>query len=180
MKIWLLQADANNYNNFTLVDGSGWKQLVGLESFAGKPMQRGWIPYQVKIIKERKAGDMQAFFGGVSAVNQKTINTLDKFFNNNIEFLLLDYEKEPYYAINILEMLDCIDYERSLINRFSDGNIMSFDKYAFVKEKVEKKHIFKIIDEPRKFPFVSDEFRQQVIDNGLTGFLFSEVWSSEE
>lgn len=180
MRIWLLQADANNYDNFTLLDDSGWKKLVDTKSFAGESMKLEWTPYQVKVIKERKIGDLQAFFGGVFAVNEKTINTVNQYFQTDtIEFLPLTYDKQNYYAVNILELLDCIDYKRSSINRFSDGKIMSFNKYSFAQDKIEGRHIFKITDEPRKFPFVSDEFRERVIENGLTGFLFTEVWNSE-
>lgn len=180
MKIWTMQADANNYNNFTLIDDAGWKDLVRLDSFAGNPMREEWVPYQVKILKDKKIGDMQAFFGGVPALNQNAIDKLAIFFQDNIELLPLSYEKDSYFALNVLDLINCVNYEKADINRFSDGNIMSFNRYEFIKEKIENKHIFKIIDEPRKFPFVSNEFKMKVVENELTGFLFTEVWDSEK
>ena len=56
---------------------------------------------------------------------------------------------------------------------------MRFIKYEFIKERVSGNPIFKIIDEPLKRPFVSDVFRQRVIDNNLKGFKFELVWDSE-
>lgn len=40
--------------------------------------------------------------------------------------------------------------------------------------------IFKLIDEPRRSPFVSEKFKKAVEDNNLTGFKFELVWDSEE
>jgi len=40
-------------------------------------------------------------------------------------------------------------------------------------------HIFKISDENKRNPFVSDEFRDAVIANKLTGFHFEEVWNEK-
>lgn len=41
-------------------------------------------------------------------------------------------------------------------------------------------HIFKTKDETIGRPFVSDAFRQRVLESDLTGFKFELVWDSEE
>ena len=57
---------------------------------------------------------------------------------------------------------------------------MLFQKYAFKsEEELRGHHIFKIIDEPTRRAFVSDEFKKCVEDNKLTGFIFKLVWDSE-
>lgn len=52
---------------------------------------------------------------------------------------------------------------------------MVFEKYAFIKEKVIDQDLFKVREETVKRPFVSDAFRESVINNGLTGFSFELV-----
>jgi hypothetical protein len=56
---------------------------------------------------------------------------------------------------------------------------MRFIKYSFREQLLKDKHIFKIVDEPRRRPFVSEVFRQKVIDEGIEGFYFKLVWDSE-
>ncbi len=56
---------------------------------------------------------------------------------------------------------------------------MLFTKYHFIESVVKGKHIFKIIDEPARRPFVSDEFKKRVEENNLIGFKFELVWQSE-
>ena len=84
-----------------------------------------------------------------------------------------------FYAINVVEVLNGIDYDKAQFKTFRDGKrIMRFERYEFVKSEVDKKHIFKIVDEPLRKPFVSDELRQRVIDSKLKGFKFELVWDS--
>lgn len=92
---------------------------------------------------------------------------------------LKNSEKE-FYLINIIRVIDCIDYEKSVVKLFSDGTIMCFKKYAFIESKVSGLDLFKIKDEPVRMPFVSDEFKNAVDAAGLEGFKFKLVWDSEE
>lgn len=57
---------------------------------------------------------------------------------------------------------------------------MVFEKYAFIKEKVIDQDLFKVREETVKRPFVSDAFRESVINKGLTGFSFELVWECED
>lgn len=57
---------------------------------------------------------------------------------------------------------------------------MVFEKYAFIKEKVIDQDLFKVREETVKRPFVSDAFRETVINSGLTGFSFELVWKCED
>lgn len=179
MKIWSLLADVEKYNSFNLVNQDQLPGLVNVTSFSGIEMKYRWDHHPVEIVEEKEAGDLQSFFGGVFAFNTRAIESLDSFLQGNVEYLPLEYSKGEYYLINVLNLLNGIDYNKSIITRFNDGSIMRFEKYAFSLDKVKGEHIFKIIDEPRKAPFVSDEFRNKVIQEGLTGFLFTEVWDSE-
>lgn len=118
---------------------------------------------------------------GVPIFSNKAIMLLNKYLEGNIEILSIDFDNEQYKLINVVNLVDGINYQKSQIEYFSDGKrIMAFDKYAFIAKKVEKQHIFKIVEQPRADVFVSDEFRNTVIESGLNGFKFVEVWDSEE
>lgn len=58
---------------------------------------------------------------------------------------------------------------------------MVFEKYAFLNNGLlDGVNIFKIVDEPRRWPFVSDIFKKTVEKNNLTGFKFKLVRDSDE
>lgn len=62
-----------------------------------------------------------------------------------------------------------------------DGKrIMTFKKYAFLPDVIENVSIFKISNEKTRYAFVSDEFKQTVEKNNLSGFQFKLVWNSEQ
>ena len=56
-----------------------------------------------------------------------------------------------------------------------------FDKYVFKEcDELLQHDIFKIIDEPVGWPFVTDRFKDIVDANHLKGFVFKLVWDSEK
>ena len=57
---------------------------------------------------------------------------------------------------------------------------MAFKKYVFRSDVVRDVPIFKINDERSRYAFVSDEFKQTVESNNLSGFIFKLVWDSEQ
>ncbi len=86
---------------------------------------------------------------------------------------------DNYYVINVTTVLDCIDYEKAEYKAFDDGSVMYFTKYAFRRDIIKKLNIFKTIEFPNADVFVSDEFRDRVLNHGLLGFNFVEVWDSQ-
>ena len=84
------------------------------------------------------------------------------------------------YILNITNIVDGVDYTKSQVKYFPDGKrVLRFIKLAFIEEKVRGSHIFKIVENKITSTYVSDEFRQRILDNNLTGFKFELVWDSE-
>lgn len=43
-----------------------------------------------------------------------------------------DYDSEEYYGINVISVLDAVDYNKSVYKTFRDGKrIMAFKEYVF-------------------------------------------------
>ena len=55
---------------------------------------------------------------------------------------------------------------------------MSVDEYTFRSDRVRDLSIFKILQLPRAFIFVTEVFVDRVHQAGLTGFVFEQVWTS--
>lgn len=103
------------------------------------------------------------------------------YLAGNAEILPIFCEDKEFFAINVTTVLDCIDYESSEYETFkSSGRIMCFIKYSFIEDEIKNVHIFKTKDETLGYPFVSEAFRQRVLESDLTGFKFELVWDSEE
>lgn len=177
MRIWHLDFDVDNYNNLTLTDEEDWENL----DFDGTMKRNTWSPMKIKMIGDKQLSDATCLnlITGIPVFNNKAIEVLNNLLKSNIEILPLRYNKEELYAINVTKVLNCIDYDKSIYIKFkSSGRIMVFEEYAFKEECVEGNHIFKIIDEPKRGAFVSDEFRNEVLKSGLTGFKFELAWKS--
>lgn len=178
MKIWKLDCDVEKYENLT------WKEQLNIDeiqSFDGRKKLKDWKPIQVKRMYDRPYSNTPGFSAHIPVFDNNAIMLLNDLIEGNAEILPLSSEDGDFYAINVTNILDCIIYNKSSYKTFRDGKrIMKFTKYAFDLDKIKGIHLFKISDEPLKRPFVSDEFRNRVIESNLTGFKFELVWDSEE
>ena len=97
-----------------------------------------------------------------------------------VEFLALSSPRIPeteYFALNCVKVLDCLDMERSEFTRFEKtGGIRGIRKYEFKANCVDGVPVFKLPIRNRVRTFVTNEFKQLVEDNNLTGLEFQKVW----
>lgn len=180
MKIWKLSAEVDKYENLCPVKAFTWEEL---QAFDGRPLKSKWQPLPVEPMGKKKNPKWSDYPGfTIPVLSMKALNILRPLIRNSSEELELKFNEKEYMAINITAVLDVIDYEKAEYEKYSDGQrIMYFIKYAFREcDELNQHHIFKIIDEPKRWPFVSDAFKQAVEENGLTGFEFELVWDSEE
>ena len=99
---------------------------------------------------------------------------------DHVEFLPLiavRFNDTAYHAINVLKILDCLDHERSEFTYFkSTGGIFSIRKFEFKPDCIGETPIFKLPILNSISTYVTDEFKQLVEDNNLTGLKFYKVW----
>ena len=178
MRIWSLDCDVDKYENLM------WKEKFDLEevqSFDGREKSKDWNPIKVKRMYNREFSNTPGFSSHIPVFDNDAVNVLYDLLEGSAEVLPLDCEEGTFFAINVTKVIDCIDYEKSSYKTFRDGKrVMRFINYVFKPDRVKSQHMFKISDEPLKRPFVSDEFRNRVIESGLTGFVFKLVWDSEQ
>ena len=179
MKIWKLDFKVDEYENLIPTKNFTVEEI---QSFDGRRHLEQWEPLKVERMEPEKnleLGDAPGFT--IPVFSKRAIECLLSLINENIELLPLDFEEKEFYGINVTTVLDAIDYEKSVYKTFRDGKrIMSFKKYVFKSDKIKDVPIFKIIDEPTRWAFVSDKFKQTVEENNLEGFDFELVWDSEE
>lgn len=179
MKIWKLKFNVEEYDSLVPVKYAFDK----FQFFDGRKKESYWIPLPVKRMEPETGldlGDASGFMG-FPTFNQKALNALEPLIRDSVEVLPLAFKEKPYWGINVVSVLDVLDYSKSIYRIFPNTNkIAIVEKYAFRNCAELKNHnIFKIVDEPRGRSFVSEKFKNAVEQNNLTGFLFELVWDSD-
>ncbi len=180
MKIWQLQFEVDKYDNFIPIREFTADEI---QSFDGRKKKDIWEPLPVKRMEPEnklELGDAPGFI--IPVFSKKALEILRPLIQNSIEELALQFQEAEYYGINVTAVLNVIDYSKSKYIMYSDGKrIMAFQKYAFKScTELLNNNIFKIVDEPTRRAFVSDEFKQTVKKNNLSGFKFKLVWDSSQ
>lgn len=180
MKIWHLNFELDEYDNLMPEKAFTADEI---QSFDGRKMKENWMPLPVKRMEPEKnlpLSDAPGFT--IPVFSGRALEVLRPLIKDSIEELEFEFEEAEYYGINVTTVLDVIDYEKSEYRTYRDGKrIMVFEKYAFKEcDELKEHNIFKIVDEPRRWAFVSDNFKQTVEENNLTGFKFKLLWDSEQ
>lgn len=177
MRIWKMDFDLDNYDN--LRPKERWT-LDKIKSFDGRGQYGSWYPIELERLEPEKGlglSDAPGFYSHIPLFSGNAVNILKKYIDYNAEILPTKFNEGDFYIINVTNVLDCINWSDSKYITFPDKKrIMSIEEYQFVKEKVENQDFFKVKEEVIKRPFVSDSFREAVVNSGLTGFIFELVW----
>ncbi|MBA4602064.1 imm11 family protein [Thermoactinomyces mirandus] len=180
MKIWHLECLLNSFESLGFADFDRDSKLADL-LLQTSPLIDKWNNVEVLTIDEGKDSDSPHFWDcPVPVFSERAYYTVQDFLRNKAEALSLNHPEKIFYAIHVLNAIDAVDYQKAIIKQLDTGFRVGFEKYAFIEEKVEDEHIFRIFldDRIRSAVFVSDEFKKAVESDGLAGFQFMEVWDS--
>ncbi len=178
MKIYKLRFDSTNYKNMY---PSEEKDADFYQMFNGTSYKKTWEKFDLKYLAEEddlEEGNYAYLF--MPIFDETALRVLKELVSEDVEILPMMLGKEEVFGINVLTLLEALDYENSDYVRFDSGRIMAIRKYAFIENEILGKNIFKLSDEAHGAPFVSELFKKYVEDNHLTGFKFIPVWDSEE
>ena len=120
---------------------------------------------------------------GIVLFNQKAKDCLEGVFGDYVEFVPAKYQDDIYYIVNVLNIIDGINYEKSEFKKTHDGSPYSVKKFSFKPNIVKDVSIFKVFLKDHIYStnlLVSQEVKDIVEANGLTGFSFEEVWRDDE
>jgi hypothetical protein len=111
------------------------------------------------------------------------INKISHLVNDSIQYLAIIITNKKnntnllgYHVANVCKVIDALDLGNSKYDLFEldDEKILSVEKYALKKEAIKNYNIFKL--ENDTIPtFVSEEFKNKIEEDNLTGFQFLEV-----
>lgn len=181
-KVWQIIPNPNQYRSFEFVDKSSTIELKR-KLHTGCSMLDSWNNPLLKFYNGEKKevkkhiGDVHSFCGELILTNELK-NRLSDIIKNTVEFLPINTEIGLCWLLNIAPV-ECLDKEKSEIQYFSTGKIMSVTKYSFFIDKLIGKNIFVIPELGGKVLLISDELKQFIEQNGIKGFSFIPIEMSD-
>lgn len=130
-----------------------------------------FIPVEMKVVKKGKYNDFYDYLPGIPIISLETKEFLSTFIENSVQFLEFRL-KQNIFALNVTNVIDCIDYDKSII---IDGSIQ---KIEFDKSKLEGQYIFKIPQRRRSAVYVTDALKDIIEKSPFKGYEFDEIWDS--
>ncbi len=185
MRVWELW---NNEDNLGLVAvGDEFPPI--LDQIDGRSLIDSWKPISVEIEGgKRKKKDFAVFLLKAPVVNHKTKALLEPFLGDQVEFLLLDYhpsdpkDDTTFYICNVLNIVDCVDEEKSFRKYSKRGTFIDYDKIVFderIFDMEAELKIFKVSDISNKICFATDQFKEFLESHSISGPKFKLIWDSE-
>lgn len=175
MKVWRLNA---SMKAMAINDSGTSEEDYSKTDFNGSFIEE-WVPLTVvSIANKKKKGDYVYYTANVPVFYSRAVSLLNEYIAGNVQFLPAKHERELYF-VNVTNIVDCIDYKRSIL-RQNPWNVFSgFERMFFIEEKLKDEYIFKIPELLHTHVFVTDQFKGMVEQLKLKDFDFEEIWDSE-
>lgn len=187
MKIYKLKPELNNENigvQFVKREDISLKEFED-EILVGNPQNGRFNYWEMEVIDGYNFVDLPKLWCATEtlAFSERAKECFERLFEGHVEFIPEKLENSNLYIVNVLNIIDAIDYEKAKLRKLDTGLVVGIEKYAFNYDKIKESPIFKVLLNGRIFStevFVTSETKTIAEDEKLTGFSFLEVWDSGE
>lgn len=160
------------------MDERDWDVFRGLD---GSPKSATWRPIRVRVgeADEDSPGmysDMPWLSHWALVLRESAVAALSDLLKGQGELLpLRDESNQPLFVLNA-RTVDALDLERSKLRYLLNGaQFVGVTEHVFRKRALEGVHVFRL--PVNRVTYVSREFVERVRRAGLTGLVFTQVWS---
>ena len=153
-----------------------WDSLV-----QGKSLAANWKPVYVQGFFD-PGGEPKDFAGFLARslmfVNPKAWKVIRQLCEADAEALpVLHVDGREYLVLNVLSVVDGLDLAKSDVRYVkgvseSPDTAMAINKYCFKQEAIRDRHMFRCLEGRRDDAIVSEELKQLIEREGLTGARF--------
>ncbi|WP_166241034.1 imm11 family protein [Paenibacillus turpanensis] len=182
MKVWRWGYEADKYDSFTFPNTTEVMDEYIRPHFNGTLIGDKWGEIEFETYRSGKmSSDCTGIGNKIPIFNDRTVKALKPYLDSNVELLPLKHPTKMFYAVNVIRVIDALDYEKSVVE-YVEGNPNLFkgvSQFAFKLEAIRDYPIFKIPEYKKLRVFVTDSFKEAVEANHLKGFTFELVWDSE-
>ncbi|MFM9265242.1 imm11 family protein [Tychonema sp. BBK16] len=176
MKVYYPKPDVNNYDTILALNE---EDEILLLHFLGDlhwyEVPEVWQPIPAEVYSKGKPGDFPAIVGFHLTLSERALRILQPIMGESVELLpVVCTTGEQYFAIRVLDVVDCLDYSRALVRRYPNSDrVMVIDSFAFKDGCISDRNIFRLPELNRAL--VSQAFKDCVENNGLEGLIFKQV-----
>lgn len=173
MPIYRYTPASNDFNTLERVSirGDLYSKFVTNKKISSK-----WRPIKVRVDKHGHRGEFPSFEPAIPVFTQKALNVLQPFLGDTIEALPLNCGRFKFYAIHVLNVVDCFDEKRSDFNRFPSGGIMYINKHVFKEKCLDQQLMFRISQAPIWGVYYTERFKQLLDEANLKGLNHRKVF----
>lgn len=177
MRVWKLSVASDSV---WVTPESEWSDCFR-ESFDGRSWAQDWVPQKIVRLEAgvRPLSDAPHMYSGLLVLSSRACDAMKGELEGSCELLPMRSDEGEYNIVNVTAVLDCIDYNFALYEKFDDGRIAWFDEYAFDAGSIGSHCIFKIVECTTSELFVTDLFKEAYEANGFAGLRFLLVWDGD-
>ncbi|MBR0668540.1 hypothetical protein GXW71_29580 [Roseomonas hellenica] len=183
MRVFTVKGD----HQLAWINPAGDGEGVRLSRARGTSAAAGWRPLRVELISTLGEEDEVdppvvtdcPYLGAVQLLlSARARDVLAPLLEPEGEFLPVEAAFGAYWIYNCLRSREALDEARSVAERFPDGDIKRITRHELRPEVIGQHAIFHL-DGKTGIYYATDRLVAAVERAGLTGFVFTEVWSSE-
>jgi hypothetical protein len=187
MEIFRIQLNSNVFQRFLPVDPGLWKTDI-LKMDCQCKMSTWESPELYIYNPKLEPGNFYHLCSGAFVVDAEAMEKLRDILEMAGELLPLEHKGTPFYLVNILECVNCLDEKKTkwVIGKTTGAKIR-IAKYHFERSRLSESTLFKIPETSLgevlcvsglKDP--EDEFKAQVESLGLKGLIFEKLWEADD
>lgn len=180
MKVYELKVNHSNTTTLIMKNRDALSSHPIRSDFKGQNLARDWQPAEMQTYKRRKFNEFPYLIPEKPIVSEKVMQILKPHTPTEVEFLPLLHNEFELYLMNVTNILDCVDWQRSEAKWLYEKYFMRFNKLVFDFAKIPKDtYLFKTEELATTKVFVTELFRGLIEEHQLPGLDFSVVYDSE-
>jgi hypothetical protein len=185
---------SDNYPGYMGVTDADQNRIDWYDDFMGEPLPENYKDWTVPTLeqylgegrKKRKPlpiGDAPTAVQ-TNLISEKAIKPLKEILDKHASLYPVVLSDDPegiYYMVVCRTIIDCLDRKASVgkLGRASNPEYFAhIDNWVFNKDCIRNNHMFVLPDDESSI-FVSEHFKQIVVDSGLKGFCFKTEFCEE-
>lgn len=148
--------------------------------FKGNSKIDDWEPIKLETLYKKKYDDFPDYIIGKPIVSKKVKLILEPYIAPEVEFLPLIHDEMDLFMVNVTNILDCVDWQRSEVHWSKNQNFLGFNKLKFDFSKIPSDtYIFKFKETAATQVYVTEAFKDIIDQHQLQGLSFSVVYDSD-
>ena len=170
--VYEFSPDTDRYRSLVPVSDSAIDRLLAL----GEAPSDEWTAPQLRWIGAETPGDFPYLIGHVPIVSDRALKVMGRLLGDKVDRLPIRVEGGGYTALHIRDFPDCLDVKASEIRWFEPGRARLIESYAFIPNRVEGHHLFRLRERAEGLALLSGVAMKTIRDANLVGLREELLW----